>query len=113
MGDALDGSERRVDLERLGEALHAFIAAIADSVVAHAASQGRAKVSAAADTFQIRQVWEGSAPQRRQRLVDLQCIAQLDYAFGRVGAFAKVVEATELIAAETANRGVQKSVSGC
>ena len=51
MGDALDGSERRVDLERLGEALHAFIAAIADSVLAHAASQGRAKVSAAADTL--------------------------------------------------------------
>ena len=47
-GGVLDGGQRQVHLERLGEELRALRV---DAVEAHAASQGRAKVSAAADTL--------------------------------------------------------------
>ena len=50
MGSVLELRERRVHLERLGEELRALRF---DAVVAHAASQGRANVSAAADTLGI------------------------------------------------------------
>ena len=72
-------------------------------------------MSAAADTFQIGQVAGelNGAPQRRQRRVDLESIAQYDDALGRVGALAAAIEAAELVVVEAASRGGHKSVSGC
>ena len=47
-GDALDGGERRVDLEHLGDGCGALGP---EHVVAEAANKGGKKVSAAADTL--------------------------------------------------------------
>ena len=47
-GNAPDGGERRVDLERLSDGLGALGS---KAVVLEAANEGKAKVSAAADTL--------------------------------------------------------------
>ena len=69
MGDALDGGECRIDLERLSDVLGALCTTDVALILAapqippgEAANEGTAKVSAAADTFQIRKVsWRTSA----------------------------------------------------